>query len=336
MHMSDALISPAVAGVMATASAGLIAYSVYKTKDELEEKKIPLMGVMGAFVFAAQMINFTIPGTGSSGHIGGGLLLSSILGPAPAFLVMSTVLIIQALFFADGGILALGCNIFNMGFYACMIAYPLIFKPIMKKGFSKGKIIIASILASVIGLQLGAFSVVIETLLSGRTELPFTSFVLLMQPIHLAIGIGEGIITAGVLCFIHSARPEILEYEVSGKKLGLSINFKKVTIIMVVLAALVGGILSLYASSYPDGLEWSMGNIIGEEELQAEGETYKKAEDIQKTTSFMPDYNFKNANEDSSIGTSVAGIIGGAITLIFAFLIGFIISKIKKNKTVMN
>ena len=70
--MSDVLISPAVAGVMATASTGLIAYSVYKTKDELEEKKIPLMGVMGAFVFAAQMINFTIPGTGSSGHIGGG------------------------------------------------------------------------------------------------------------------------------------------------------------------------------------------------------------------------------------------------------------------------
>ena len=104
MHMSDALISPAVAGVMATASTGLIAYSVYKTKDELEEKKIPLMGVMGAFVFAAQMINFTIPGTGSSGHIGGGLLLASILGPAPAFLVMSTVLIIQALFFADGGV----------------------------------------------------------------------------------------------------------------------------------------------------------------------------------------------------------------------------------------
>ena len=104
MHMSDVLISPAVAGVMATASTGLIAYSVYKTKDELEEKKIPLMGVMGAFVFAAQMINFTIPGTGSSGHIGGGLLLASILGPAPAFLVMSTVLIIQALFFADGGV----------------------------------------------------------------------------------------------------------------------------------------------------------------------------------------------------------------------------------------
>ena len=149
-----------------------------------------------------------------------------------------------------------------------------------------------------------------------------------MQPIHLAIGIGEGIITAGVLCFIHSARPEILEYEVSGKKLGLSISLKKVTITMVVLAALVGGVLSLYASSYPDGLEWSMGNIIGEKELQTEGKAYKKAENIQETTSFMPDYNFKNANEDSSIGTSAAGIVGGAITLIFAFLIGFIVAMI--------
>ena len=79
-----------------------------------------------------------------------------------------------------------------------------------------------------------------------------------------------------------------------------------------------------------------MGNIIGEKELQTEGKAYKKAENIQETTSFMPDYNFKNANEDSSIGTSAAGIVGGAITLIFAFLIGFIISKIKKNKTVMN
>ena len=103
-----------------------------------------------------------------------------------------------------------------------------------------------------------------------------------MQPIHLAIGIGEGIITAGVLCFIHSARPEILEYEVSGKKLGLSISLKKVTITMVVLAALVGGVLSLYASSYPDGLEWSMGNIIGEKELQTEGKAYKKLKIYKK------------------------------------------------------
>ena len=128
MHMSDALISPAVAGVMATASTGLIAYSVYKTKDELEEKKIPLMGVMGAFVFAAQMINFSIPGTGSSGHITGGVLLAAILGPEAGFLSLVSILIVQCLFFGDGGLLALGCNIINMVFFSCFIGYKFIKK----------------------------------------------------------------------------------------------------------------------------------------------------------------------------------------------------------------
>ena len=120
MHMADALVSPVVGGVMLAVSTGTIGYSIKKiTKDEMDDKKVPLMGIMGAFVFAAQMINFTIPGTGSSGHIGGGILLAALLGPFPAFLTLSAVLIIQSLFFADGGLLALGCNIFNMGFMAC-------------------------------------------------------------------------------------------------------------------------------------------------------------------------------------------------------------------------
>ena len=108
MHMADALVSPAIGGIMLAASAGAIAYSAYKCKDDLDEKKIPLMGVMGAVIFAGQMINFTIPGTGSSGHIGGGILLAALLGPFPAFLAITAVLLIQSLFFADGGLLALG------------------------------------------------------------------------------------------------------------------------------------------------------------------------------------------------------------------------------------
>ncbi len=107
MHMADALITPAVGGVMMAVGAGAIGYSVKKVKEELDDKKVPLMGVMGAFVFAGQMINFTIPATGSSGHIGGGILLAALLGPYAAFLVLSAVIIIQALFFADGGLLAL-------------------------------------------------------------------------------------------------------------------------------------------------------------------------------------------------------------------------------------
>jgi len=132
MHMADALITPAVGGIMMAVSAASVGYSVKKVKQELDDKKVPLMGVMGAFVFAGQMVNFTIPATGSSGHIGGGILLAALLGPYAAFLVISAVIIIQALFFADGGLLALGCNIFNMGFFACFIAYPLLYRPIVQ------------------------------------------------------------------------------------------------------------------------------------------------------------------------------------------------------------
>ena len=133
MHMADALLSPAVGTTMCAVSAAAIAYSAAKIrKDELCEKKVPITGVMGAFVFAAQMINFTIPMTGSSGHIGGGILLAAMLGSFPALLAISTVLIIQCLFFADGGLLALGCNIFNMGVIPCLVVYPLIYRPLVR------------------------------------------------------------------------------------------------------------------------------------------------------------------------------------------------------------
>lgn len=116
MHMSDALLSPAIGGTFWVASGALIAWSAKKIAHE-PDVKTPLMGVLGAFVFAAQMINFTIPGTGSSGHLGGGLLLTVLLGPYRALLALASVLVVQSLFFADGGLLALGCNIFNLAFF---------------------------------------------------------------------------------------------------------------------------------------------------------------------------------------------------------------------------
>ena len=128
------------------------------------------MGVMGAFVFAAQMINFSIPGTGSSGHLVGGILLSAILGPWAALLTLASVLVIQCLVFADGGFMALGANILNMAVLSCLVAYPLLFRPLIKRGASPGRIIAASLLASVVGLELGALAVTIETEASGITR----------------------------------------------------------------------------------------------------------------------------------------------------------------------
>ena len=211
MHMADGFVSPAVGCTMWAATAAITVLCARKIKQEKEARLVPLMGVLGAFIFACQMLNFTIPGTGSSGHLGGGLILAILLGPYAGFLVMAAILAVQALFFADGGLLALGCNIFNMGVIPCLVIYPLLYRPLIKKGLNPKRITLASILSVVIGLQLGAFGVVLETMASGVAALPFSTFALLMQPIHLAIGLVEGMVTAAVLCFVYKMRPEILE-----------------------------------------------------------------------------------------------------------------------------
>ncbi|MDX9871131.1 MAG: energy-coupling factor ABC transporter permease [Clostridia bacterium] len=343
MHMADALISPAVGGTMLLASAGVAAYAVKKIQNEMDDKKIPLMGVMGAFVFAAQMINFSIPATGSSGHIGGGLLLAILLGPQAGFLTIAAVLLIQALFFGDGGLLAYGCNVFNLGFFTCFMAYPFIYKTMTRKGYTAGGIFTASLVAAIVGLQLGAFGVVLETLLSGRTELPFGTFVLLMQPIHLAIGIVEGLVTAAVVTYVWKVRPEILERASLQAPLG-RIQLKQVLTGLLMAAVLVGGGLSWFASAYPDGLEWSMERTAGTAELEAEGGIYQALADFQEKTAFLPDYGFRVAESVTgeaepeeawpavSAGTSVAGLVGGAMTLALAALTGLLVSSFKKRR----
>lgn len=310
MHMADALVAPAVAGTMYACSAAAAAYSIKKVREDDDPKKIPVMGVMGAFVFATQMINFTIPGTGSSGHLCGGMLLTALLGPYAAFLTMIGVLLIQCLLFADGGLLALGCNIWNMAFYGCFLGAFLIWRPIMKKGMSRAKIIVASVIGCMLSLQFGAFSVTLETLVSGITELPFTTFVATMQPIHLAIGLVEGLITAAVLLFVYEARPELLQ---SSQEKKSRMSLKGTIVALFVAAVVIGGGVSLFASSHPDGLEWSIEKITGSTELEADSDVYDSAADIQEKTALLPDYAFKDS--DSTLGTTFSGIVGGVVVI---------------------
>jgi len=335
MHMADALLSPAVGTTLWAGTAMVGGYAAKKLKVQLDDKMIPLMGVLGAFIFAAQMINFTIPGTGSSGHLAGGMILVIILGPLPAFLVMASVLTVQALFFADGGLLALGCNIWNLGFYPCFVVYPLLYKPWVGNSKRRGRILAASIAGVILALQLGAFSVVLETLLSGKSELPFGAFTLLMQPIHLAIGLVEGFVTAGVISYVLSARPELLESIANSRPLATAISLRKVMITFVVLAISAGGGLSLLASTKPDGLEWSIARATGSGELrEAEQGLARALKAIQKKTAFLPDYGFRPAGNDpnkaaaapaspeSKTGTSLSGIVGAAVVLGMIILIG--------------
>jgi cobalt/nickel transport system permease protein len=339
MHMADALISPAVGGTMWAATAGLTYYSARKLKQEMDDRKLPLMGVLGAFVFAAQMINFTIPATGSSGHLVGGIILSILLGPYAAFLTLASVITVQALFFADGGLLALGCNIFNMGFFACFIAYPLVYKKIVGDRTTRGRILQGALAAAMLSVLMGACAVVLETLFSGISELPFFTFMLLMLPIHLAIGVVEGLITAAVVTFVWKARPEILEMAPPVGVSGAGRSFKPVIIGLVAVAVFTGGLLSWFASTHPDGLEWSIQGVTGKEEVEApKSGAHGALTALQEKLAFLPDYDFRKSEgapeakkeeswPDVNAGRSLAGVLGGAITLLLVGAIGFGLKK---------
>ena len=348
MHMADALLAPAVAATMYAASAVTVGASVKTLRKDEATAKLPTMAVTSALVFAGQMINYTIPGTGSSGHLCGGMLLSALLGPQAGFLSMVVILTIQCLFFADGGLLALGANCWNMAFYGCFVGYYLLWRPIIKgklfggmsgKAAMRSKIVLASILGCVITLQLGAFSVVLETSISGITDLPFGAFVGLMQPIHLAIGLIEGLVTSAVLLFVYEARPELIMDVTTSKSEG-KYSLKTTLVVLAVAAAVVGGGLSLFASSNPDGLEWSLfGNTdagysqnmgLDEEDYGVQSGAADAAAAIQEKTAFLPDYAFSNS--DSAAGTTVSGLVGSVMVAGLAALICMIGGFFRKKK----
>lgn len=337
MHMADALLAPTVAAAMYAASGTAAGVSIHRLKKDDDPQKLPTMAVTAALVFAGQMINYAIPGTGSSGHMCGGMLLSALLGPQAGFLSMIVILAIQCLFFADGGLMALGANVWNMAFYGCFAGYYLIWRPILRSrrfGESaraqRARIIAASVIGCVVTLQLGAFSVVLETSLSGITELPFGAFLALMQPIHLAIGLVEGLITAAILVFVYESRPALLRDIGTADGIGSAKRSLKETItILAVIAVVVGGGLSLLASSAPDGLEWALfGNAdagyaenmgLDEDDFGVSSQAADTAASIQETVSFLPDYSF--ADSDAPAGTSVSGIVGSAMVAGAAILI---------------
>lgn len=316
MHMSDALVSPSVAIGGAVFATSLIILASKKLKDHSRPDIVPFMGVMGAFVFAAQMINFTIPGTGSSGHLIGGILLAAILGPWAAFITLCSVLIVQCLIFADGGLLALGCNILNMAATSCLIAYPLVYKPIVSSSIKTGRIMFASILSSIVALELGSLGVTFETEASEITFLPFSTFLSFMLPIHFAIGAVEGIVTGLLLVFISKHRPSILAStpDLPEDKAVKNKN-RSVLWIFGVFTLLFAFGFSILASENPDGLEWSVEKVSSNPEL---------LEANIPPTALLPEYN-----------SGLSGIIGAVIVMILLYAISsFAFSRLKNQSKV--
>ncbi len=350
MHMADALLSPAVGAAFWIASGTALAYATRQLKRNDRSDLVPLMGVLGAFVFAAQMINFSIPGTGSSGHIVGGLLLSILLGPQAALIVIASVLTVQALFFADGGLLSLGANLFNMGVMSCLVAYPLIYRTLMPRTGvlpTAKRMGWVAVLTSVVGLQLGALGVVLQTQLSLISSLPLGTFLWLMQPIHLAIGLGEGLATAALLVFIRQARPDLL---VASTTPGVTRSSRCLLAAIGGAALVVAGALSWFASCHPDGLEWSIERITGQTNVAAPpSDVHAQLSTWQTATALFKDYTWDFQRKSAPIpretsiiasksiaqqawpsvnfGTSLAGIVGGMLTLSLVAGVGYVLRR---------
>lgn len=274
MHLGNGIICP-VTGIPMLALAGVTAFYAYKkAKKEFTKDKILPAVSLTALVFGLQMINFAIPQTGSSGHIVGAIPLAALLGPYTAFLAMCAILLVQAVFFADGGLLALGCNIFNMGFLACFAAYPLLYKPLAerKRMFS------GALIASVAALQLGSIAVVAEGALSGSIAGRLADFTLLMQGIHLPIGIIEGIVTGAII--------------IAAK----FVDTKKFSYATGALAFVLAGIISNFASQMPDGLEWSLLNISNSVVEQTQSVIYTVSEALQAKTAILANMPFTSGS----------------------------------------
>jgi len=229
------------------------------------------------------------------------LLLSILLGPYAAFLVIASVLTVQALAFADGGLLALGANLFNLGVFPCFVGYLLVYRPLVGAEPLKAtrrRLASATVLAAAIGLQLGALGVVLETAASGISALHVGTFLLLMQPIHLAIGLVEGLATASIVLFLRNTRPDLFPataHSAASPRRRPGLAIRPLLLGIGAVAALTAGILSWFASAQPDGLEWSLAHTTANAQV-----TQVKPQEVWPAV---------DANE------SAAGLLGAGATM---------------------
>jgi len=338
MHMANELLTPTVAGLLYVVALGVVAMASWQARRRLDPTKIPLMGVMGAFVFAAQMINFTLPiMPGTSGHLGGGLLLAILLGPHAAVLVMTSILIIQCLIFQDGGLLALGANIINMGIIPCYVGYGL-YRLILPRSAVAGavRIYAASFVAAVVAVTVGAACVPLEAAMAGVITVPLWLFLTTMIGVHLLIGAMEGLITFAVVAYLYQVRPDALDGVAAAPgRRRAPVPWRVVLASVVVVAGLLGGLVSHVASSYPDGLEWSytdrpeqpgFGAFV--EEPDGDG-LVARVDRWQGRSALLPDY-----GGDSARMLTVAGLGGTALTLLVTYVIAWLLRRRAVKSTV--
>jgi len=288
LHIPDGFLSPLVSILFWILAVGLIAVAVRRSERELGERQIPLAGIMAAFIFAAQMINFPVAG-GTSGHLLGGALAAIVLGPWTGILVMTAVVGVQGLLFQDGGLVVMGANIFNMGLITVIIGYGL-YRGVA--GRSRGTKLAVAGVAAWLSVMAGALVTSLQLWLSGTALLAIVMPAML--GVHAIIGLGEALVTVAALSFILRTRPDLLGEEAAEPKGGRG------WIVAGVITSLAVVLLSPFASANPDGLE-------------------RVAEDLgfihrglSASYSILPDYAIPWLSEGAT-STIAAGAIGALI-----------------------
>ncbi len=303
MHIPDGFLSVIVSVILWIVSIVVIGYSLRRVNQDLNERQVPLMGVLAAAIFAGQMLNFSVSG-GTSGHLMGAAIATILLGPWAAVLVLTCVVSIQALIFQDGGLLALGANIFNMGIVGVAVSY-FAYSSLQKAlGKNTWGIFVSGFLAAWLSIFIASLCAALELAVSGTS--PANIAIPAMGGIHALIGIGEGLITVGALAFLFASRQDLLD-KTSTKTVKGKLVWGVGLVIAIALA-----IISPLASSHPDGLEW-----VAEQKGfldVAQGPLYN----------IIPDYVMPGISNEA-VATIVAGIIGTLI--VFGVALGVAYSR---------
>ena len=308
MHIPDGFLSIIISVICWAITVAVLGIAISRTNKSLGEKQVPLMGVMAAFIFAAQMINFPVAG-GTSGHLLGGALAAITLGPWAGMLVMTAVIAVQALLFQDGGLLVMGANILNMGLLTAAVGYGL-----YRSAFGRSqstKLTFAGI-AAWISVMTGALVTSLELWLSGTTQLNIV--IPAMLGVHALIGIGEALITVAALSFIFRTRPDLLG-EGSDSAQG-----SKGWVVAGVLITLTVVLLSPLASANPDGLNRVAIDLGFFSNAQAGSGPL-----AGYTIPFLA---------NASISKIAAGAVGALVVLVLAILVGRGLQKKRKSQTV--
>ncbi len=288
MHIPDGFLSVPVALAMWVVAIAGVAYALLRVNRELDERKVPLMGVMAATIFAGQMLNFSVGG-GTSGHLLGAALAVIMLGPWAAVVVMACVVSTQALLFQDGGLLALGANITNMALIGVAVAYTTYHTMRKLAGTKTWGLLAAGFAAGWLSIVLAALACALQLAVSGTS--PANVAVPAMGGIHMLIGIGEGLITVGALSLLFAARRDLLAMDKPTATVGRGLW------VTGLLLAIVLAVLSPLASTHPDGLEW-----VAEQRgfLQAARDAPYR---------IIPDYAFPGIS-NKAVATIAAGVVG--------------------------